>query len=239
MNTVKFDKNNVKVIAHRGLSGIEKENTCSAFVAAGNRSYYGVETDIHRTADGKFVINHDNDVFRATGEKINTTDASLAVFESLVVFDRDGTKERNDLRLCSLENYLKICKKYEKHCVIELKTHFTDEEIARIIDIIKSYDYIDSVTFISFCYENLTKVRSILPEQSVQFLFFEPSDEIFENMVKDKIDVDIFHAKLTKELLDKYHESGLKVNCFTVDKKEDAEKYAEWGVDFITTNILE
>ena len=34
MNTIKFDKKNVRVVAHRGLSGIEVENTNSAFVAA-------------------------------------------------------------------------------------------------------------------------------------------------------------------------------------------------------------
>ena len=34
MNTIKFDSKNSKVIAHRGLSGIEKQNTCPAFVAA-------------------------------------------------------------------------------------------------------------------------------------------------------------------------------------------------------------
>ena len=61
MNTIKFDKKDTRVIAHRGLSGLEKENTNSAFVAAGNRSYYGIETDIHRTKDGHFVINHDGD----------------------------------------------------------------------------------------------------------------------------------------------------------------------------------
>jgi glycerophosphoryl diester phosphodiesterase len=36
MNTIKFEnKGNIKMIAHRGLSGLEKENTCPAFVAAG------------------------------------------------------------------------------------------------------------------------------------------------------------------------------------------------------------
>ena len=38
MNTIKFDKKNALVVAHRGLSGIERENTNAAFVAAGNRS---------------------------------------------------------------------------------------------------------------------------------------------------------------------------------------------------------
>ena len=52
MNTVKIKRRNTLTVAHRGLSGIEAENTCAAFVAAGNRSYYGIETDIRRTADG-------------------------------------------------------------------------------------------------------------------------------------------------------------------------------------------
>jgi glycerophosphoryl diester phosphodiesterase len=53
------------------------------------------------------------------------------------------------------------------------------------------------------------------------------------------IDIDIVAHILTKEIVDKIHAKGLKVNCWTVDSKEDAEKLVEWGVDFITTNILE
>ena len=45
-DTVKIDKRGVRLIAHRGLSGIEQENTCAAFIAAANReSYYGIETN--------------------------------------------------------------------------------------------------------------------------------------------------------------------------------------------------
>ena len=66
MDTIKIETNGVKMIAHRGLSGIERENTCPAFVAAGNRSYYGVETDVHVTKDGKFVIIHDETTERIT-----------------------------------------------------------------------------------------------------------------------------------------------------------------------------
>ena len=53
-DTVKIDKRGVRLIAHRGLSGIEQENTCAAFIAAANReSYYGIETDTpHRRHDG-------------------------------------------------------------------------------------------------------------------------------------------------------------------------------------------
>lgn len=52
------------MIAHRGVSGIECENTAAAFVTAGNRSYFGIETDVHRTADGQYIIIHDDDTKR-------------------------------------------------------------------------------------------------------------------------------------------------------------------------------
>lgn len=35
------------------------------------------------------------------------------------------------------------------------------------------------------------------------------------------------------------HDNGIKVNVWTVDSPEDAEKLTQLGVDFITTNILE
>ena len=70
MDTIKLNKN-VKMIAHRGLSGLERENTYPAFVAAGNRSYYGVETDVHVTKDKKFVIIHDETTARVSQNAVD------------------------------------------------------------------------------------------------------------------------------------------------------------------------
>ena len=239
MNTRKFNKKTTKVIAHRGLSGIEVENTCSAFVAAGNRSHYGIETDVHRTADGKFIIGHDENLSRIAGEAVEIEKVSLSVSQSVVLFDKDGTKNRADLRPCTLENYLSIVKKYEKHAVLELKSDFTEEEIAKIIDIVKGYDYLDNLTFISFIYDNLTKVRKILPNQSAQYLFWKVTDEEIARLVRDRIDVDVWCKELTKEQIDACHKAGLTVNCWTVDEIEDGERFADWGIDYITSNILE
>ena len=88
MNTIKFDKKNVRVVAHRGLSGIEVENTNSAFVAAGNRSYWGIETDIYKTADGNFVIGHDDNYKRISGEEIYLERETLETLEKVVFFDK-------------------------------------------------------------------------------------------------------------------------------------------------------
>ena len=116
---------------------------------------------------------------------------------------------------------------------------FTDEEIAQIIDIIKSYDYLDNLTFISFNYDNLLKVRRILPNQSAQYLFWKVTDEEIERLACDKIDVDVWCKELTREQIDACHRAGLTVNCWTVDEVVDGERLAEWGIDYITSNILE
>ena len=239
MNTIKFNKNSTKVVAHRGLSGIETENTNAAFVAAGNRSYYGIETDIHRTADGRFVVCHDDDLKRVAGEDVPVETATLAELQNIILFDKDGTKNRADLRVSVLENYIGICKKYEKHCVLELKSDFTDEEIAQIVEIVDGFGYLENVTFISFVYSNMVKIRKIRPTQSVQFLFSRFTDEIIDRLIAARIDIDVYYKVLTKELVDLLHENGLKVNCWTVDDKEKAEELCEWGVDYITSNILE
>lgn len=240
MNTVKIcEKGNTKIVAHRGLSGIEPENTNAAFIAAGNRSYYGIETDIYRTCDGHFIINHDGNLARVGGVDIAVESASLEQLQSVILFDKNGEKDRADLHPTTLENYVSICKKYGKHSVLELKSAFTDEEIERIIEIIKSYGQLDDLTFISFNYENLKKVRRVLPDQSCQLLFGEVNNEIIDMLARDSIDADICYPYLTEDNIKAMHDSGIKINCWTVDDAEIAKKLIEMGVDFITSNILE
>ena len=239
MNTIKIEKKNTLIVAHRGLSGLETENTNSAFVAAGNRTYFGIETDIHRTSDGRFVINHDEHLKRVADVDYNVEENPLAETQKIVLKDIDGTKERLDLIPTYLENYLAICKKYEKHCVLELKSDFTEEEIKKIIDVINDYGVMKDLTFISFIYDNLTKVKKFLPDQSVQFLFWEVTDEVVEKLKADKIDVDIAYTGLTEEIVAMLHKEKIKVNCWTVNDPEIANKLIGWGVDYITTNILE
>ena len=60
MDTIKVNKGNVKMVAHRGVSGLELENTNAAFVVAGNRTYYGIETDVHVTKDEQIAVFHDD-----------------------------------------------------------------------------------------------------------------------------------------------------------------------------------
>ena len=242
MDTVKFDAKQVKVIAHRGLSGLERENTCPAFVAAGNRSYYGIETDVHTTRDGKFVIVHDENVNRITDGKydVNVEQNDYSTIENIVLPDIDGSLNRQDIRIPLLTDYIKICKKYGKKCVLEIKNPFSEENIKRLIEEIKALDYIDHVIFISFCLENCIAVRKFLPDNDVQYLTAcEITDDLIRTLVDNKLNIDTHFLALTKENVALLHSKGVLIDCWTCDDKETAEKLTEMGVDFITTNILE
>ena len=137
MNTIKFDSKITKVVAHRGLSGIEKENTNAAFIAAGNRSYFGIETDVHRTLDGRFVCFHDDTTGRVAIDNMIIEETTFDTLRKLLLTDRNGLKGREDLKIPTLKEYIETCKRYEKTAVLELKNEFEKEDIAKICDEIK------------------------------------------------------------------------------------------------------
>ena len=227
------------MIAHRGMSGIELENTCSAFVAAGNRSYFGIETDVHRTADGQFIIIHDDNTKRVAGDEMIVEKTCYETLRAIRLVDKDGAKGRKDLLMPSLREYIRICKKYEKIAVFELKNHFRPADIDSIIAIIREEEYLENTIFISFDLPNMICIRERLPEQKAQFLISEYTDWLLETLQKEKLDLDIKYVALTKERVDALHAAGIEVNCWTVDTLEDAQRMTEYGVDYITSNIVE
>lgn len=239
MDTIKFDKKNTLMVAHRGLSGIEKENTNSAFVAAGNRSYYGIETDVHKTLDGKYVVFHDDTTGRVAIDDMEVEKTTFDCLRNLLLTDIDEKKGRSDLKIPTLEEYISICKKYDKVAVLELKNAFSEKEIYEIVNIIESLDYLENVIFISFCLENLVILRAKYPNQAAQFLIDDYNESLIDILKTNKLDLDIKYTALTKDNMKALHDAGIKVNCWTCNDSEAGAKLADWGIEFITSNILE
>ena len=239
MDTIKINAGKTLMVAHRGVSGIEKENTHAAFVAAGNRSHYGIETDVHRTLDGKYVCIHDDTTGRVAIDNLVVEESTFDTLRNLLLTDVDGKKGRTDLRIPTLQEYIQICKKYDKVAVLELKNHFPEEDVIRIIEIIQQEGYLSNVIFISFDFENMLTIRRLLPKQRAQYLTVKYSEELVEQLVNERLDLDILHEALTKENIEYMHSRGIVINCWTVDDPARGEELASWGVDFITSNILE
>ena len=241
MNTIKFNKYNTKIVAHRGVSKLECENTVPAFVAAGNRSYYGIETDVHITGDGKLILHHDDTAYRLTGiENLNIEQSEYDYLRSVpLISPIEGDEARKDLRMPALEEYISVCRKYEKFAVLELKNPMPDAAIEGIVSVIRDMQWLEQTIFISFDLNNMLVLRKLLPEQKLQYLVSKFTEDLPDILKKNKLDLDIHFRALTKENIDLLHKEGIEINCWTVDDPEDAERLASWGVDYITSNILE
>ncbi|MBE6638740.1 MAG: hypothetical protein E7616_04705 [Ruminococcaceae bacterium] len=240
MDTIKIEHPNTQFIAHRGLSSIERENTAAAFVAAGNRSYFGIETDVHRTADGRYILIHDDTTARVTGDvNLNVEKSSFDTLRGLTLRDMDG-KKRKDLILPTPEEYFSICKKYEKTAVFELKNQFTTEQICQITELVRNTGHLDRTIFISFSYFNVQTVRRLLPSSAVQYLFSgEITMDLVEKLKKDNLGLDVRHDRLNARTMEMLKRENIPVNCWTVDDSKEAKRLIELGVDYITTNRLE
>jgi len=240
MTTIKIDSGQVRFIAHRGLSGLEKENTCAAFVAAGNREgIFGIETDVHRTGDGKYLLFHDDDTQRVGLDRLALEESTFETLRGLRLADLDGVRGRADLMMPTPEEYLGICKRYQKTCVFEFKNPMPAGDIRRLADLFREADYLEHTIFISFQLENLVALREYCPDVQAQYLLRRWTDGALEQLKKYRLDLDIDWRALTKEVAEEVHKAGLLVNCWTVNTAEDAQKMMDMGVDFITTNILE
>jgi glycerophosphoryl diester phosphodiesterase len=252
LETRKFDKKQIKVIAHRGLSAFETENTLGAFIAAGNKSYYGIETDVHVTKDGKFVIIHDDNLLRSAGIDMCIEDSLYDDLKKVKLYDvdagvldGDGTvltkNKRTDLLIPDLDEYVNVCKKYGKQAILEIKNPMTETNIKDIIDICEKCEYFKGVTFISFCIENLVILKTLRPDADVQFLSCNREDfaKKLPTVLQYKMDVDLGYWLLTEDDVKDLHAKNIKINVWTPSKIEDAKKLDDWGVEFITSNILE
>lgn len=240
--TIRIPAGNTRFVAHRGLSGLEKENTSQAFVAAGNRaSYWGIETDVHRTSDGQFIIIHDSDTRRLVGNdpSLVVEQTDFETLRSLCLLDTDNATPRNDLRMPSLAEYVRVCKKYGKHAVLELKNGMTADTVAGILDVLRLEEWLDRTTIIGFDFETILHARKLLPDQPIQYLCGELTPEVIDRLRRYHLDLDIRYPALTADAVRSLHADGIEINCWTVDDPVAGARLVEWGVDYITSNILE
>lgn len=233
------NKNGVQMIAHRGLSGLYLENTVPSFEAAGKRSFYGIETDVHVTKDGKFIVTHDDDLKRIAGLDLIIEDTDYETLRALRFQDPYGGENAVNAYLPCLDEYISICKKYDKQAVLELKNEMEPQFVTAIAKQIEEMGWLERTTFISFSAENLLALREKYPTADAQFLVDKATEEELDFMIEHRLGGDLCWSSVRKWKVERLHRAGLKVNCWTVDGVACAKLIARCGVDFITSNIIE
>ena len=113
------------------------------------------------------------------------------------------------------------------------------KHIKQIYDeVVKNHNAKNTI-FISFFLDNLISLRAQVYDANIQYLVQTFNDDILNTLKQYNFDLDIGHWVCSKEVIDACHQNGIKVNCWTVDNPSDAERLIDYGVDYITSNILE
>lgn len=237
------------IVGHRGSQwGVE--NTRTAFINGANAGAWGLECDIRVSADGTFIISHDDNFKRLGGSEAKIADMTTeALLSTRLTSKRHGVTYAGTP--CTLGEFLDICKEYQVVPVIEVKVCTTIHSntkaenepvfdgIPALINLIDQKGLSDKAVIISFMPGVVDFIHRHYPDITVQVLAGEEDGTIMEWVEwckQYKMDLDVVHTIVTKEAVDAMHAAGLKVNVWTVDRIEDFERVKAMGVDFITTN---
>ena len=218
----------VQVIAHRGASKVERENTLAAFRRAGEMGADAVELDVRRTADGALAIHHD----------AKLPDGRL-VCEVLAV----------DLpeHVPSLAEALDACEGMWVN--IEIKNHPIDADydstdtLAASVAAHLAVRGQDHRWLISaFNRPTIDAMRTFRPEVRTAWLTEGVRESDWERVSRDlagsgHIALHPYVKFLEEGCITAFHAAGLEVNSWTVDSPEDMRRIIGWGIDGICTNV--
>lgn len=229
----------VRMTAHRGYSSMAPENTLPAFRLAGEYGFWGAECDTAPTADGVWVIMHDDTVDRMTDGEGKVKDLTYAEIRALTVDAGSNVERFPETKVPTLTEYLDVCKEYGLHPVIEIKGNATVADMDSLAALLSARGEKDMFTLISFGRAQLSRIKELLPEIPAFLLVStEAGEEAIDFCRANRIDGLDFICLLEDALIKKIVASGLKTMAWTVDDIDGADRLYRLGVRDITTNRL-
>jgi glycerophosphoryl diester phosphodiesterase len=236
--------------AHRGASFELPENTLEAFALALELGADAIETDAHMTRDGRIVLSHDPDGARMAGVRRGIADATLAEVRTWnvgarFVPRRPGAFVRSALyRMPTLEEALAAFPGVRFN--VDAK-QLDPDMIPALLRSVQSARAEDRVRIASFSTTNIRRVRALgypgetaLSPSEIARVMFVPRSAL------RWLRVEGFAATIprraygvpftTQAAIDRFHAVGAKVEFWTIDDPEEADRLVALGADGVMTN---
>ncbi len=240
------------VYAHRGVSGYEIENTIPSFELAVKMKADAVEFDVQLTSDGGVVVFHDFTLGRLFNVDRGVSELKT---DEIKKYNFKNPVDGKPVSIPLLEEVLaSISHKISMN--IELKND--DNKPQRIAELcskvygcIKEYNLIKEVIVSSFNIEAIRQMRKLSNDVRLAVLVDQLSPESRSD-VSDGMNTLSFYIGISKELgaeainmsytaidskiVRAIHDSGFKVNVYTVNNEELVRMLVKEGVDGFFTN---
>jgi glycerophosphoryl diester phosphodiesterase len=195
-------------VGHRGVMGVEPENTLRSFVRAEREGLDQIELDLHLSKDGALVVMHDSKVDRTTDGRGAIADLTLAELRELDA----GHGERVPV-------FEEVLDAVEAPIQAEIK----DVAAARVLaDVLRERRLLDRVTVLSFHDEALHGVRECLPDVRTVLVASRLGPEIVDRA--RAVGAHLVSLELQRiywELVRQCHRADIAVMAWTVNTPQE------------------
>lgn len=236
----KTSNSEVTLVAHRGFSSVAPENTLAAIEEAANASFYGTEFDIRLTADGEWIVMHNDKLKDMTNSDTLVSEMTVQELKQLIIDGGNGTDKYPNEKIPTLTQALEKCKEVNINPVIEIKLNKDQnpdyEYLAQQIKSVES----DNLLIISFSGDALVQLKKYLPEAEYWLLTSKVTDENITFCTENGIDGINFDGRKSKnhKFIEKIQAANLTAAAWTIDNLKLMEKLHDMGVNYITTNVI-
>jgi len=238
----------VEVTGHRGASYLAPENTLAAVNLAWQRGADSVEIDVFQTSDGRIVVIHDEDTKRTAGVKLKVADTPLERLRKLDVGRWKGQRWAGQ-RIPTLEEVLATVPD-GKRLLIEIKCG--KEVVPELQRVLKaSGKRPDQIAVIAGNPHVLLAIKQAMPKLHVQWVVGTIPErdkktkeirvtvpEVIASCRQGRFDgLSVRRdSKIDEAFVKQFHDAGLELHVWTVNSPKEAQKFAQFGVDAITTD---
>ncbi len=210
------------VIAHRGASGYEYENSRAAFRRAVMLDADGVELDIHATRDGVIVVHHD---------------AELPGFGPIAMLSGSEARQArigNGEPLPLLAEILELVGDRDVYVEVKSLPELFDEALLEVLDRGPAPARYSVHSFDHRIVRRLGSWRSDLPRGILLSAYLDDTVAALRGVGATALWQEWQHVD--QDLVSRVHEAGCSIIAWTVNEIGDLEHLARLGVDGLCGN---
>lgn len=234
MNIISLEKSvyapDTKIIAHRGYTEGNVENTISGLVSAASAGADLIEVDIQQTVDGQFVVFHDRTLRRLTGKNGVIANMTLGELKTLTIH-ANGFNDK----ISSLDDFIEIAKALNVSLLIELKVHGkeTEDVLPKLVEKLKAYKVLDTYYVQSSDPQMMSQLKKLAPNLRVGIVYalnIGPMDETVDF-------ISLEEAWVTDQLISEMKQQKIKLFVWTLNKDQSLHNFIRKNVNGVITDL--
>jgi glycerophosphoryl diester phosphodiesterase len=209
-------------VGHRGAKAYATENTIESFSKAIELGANAIEFDLQQTVDHKLIISHDDNLKRVFGRDVPVEGSSLKELKALT-----------NNSIPTLQEALEFIDNKVDRILVELKKDGYEKEVLRQIE---KAGLRDRIVVVSFNESSLSEVRRLDKQIETGLIYARHRNPIASAIgLNAHYLLPLYRITHTKNV-EAAHKNNLKVIVWTINSKDEADKYRAKGVDGIASD---